>query len=112
MSTAIKRKSKTLSLGIAALAASLVLGAAATPAFAGDDRHRGWDGRGGWERGWDGGHRGHHHVPPGHAKKHHHGYYAPVYVYAPPPPVVYVPARPVYAAPSPGLTIVFPIDLN
>ena len=103
MSTAISRKLKTVTL---AATAALVLGIAATPALADNDRHRGGD------RGWHGRpHHGPHFVPPGHAKR-HHGHYAPVYLYAPPPPVVYVPARPVYHAPSPGLTIVLPIDLN
>jgi hypothetical protein len=90
----------------AGLALALAVGAAATPALAGNDRHR--------HGGWDNDHRGHHrhHVPPGHAKRHHHhGHYAPVYLYAPPPPVVYVP-RPVYHAPAPGVTIVFPLDFN
>jgi len=107
--TTLRNTKKKLSIGAAAV---LALGVFATPALADNDRHRGWDRGGAWS-----GHHGHHrhHMPPGHAKKHHHhgyhahGYYAPVYVY--PPPVLYVP-RPVYHAPSPGLTIVFPIDIN
>lgn len=106
MSTVIKR-STIRQVSLAATAA-LVVGLAATPALAGNDRHRGGD-RGGWS---SGPHQGHHrhHLPPGHAKRHHHGY-APVYYYAPPPRVVYVP-QPVYHPPQPGVTIVFPIDLN
>jgi hypothetical protein len=102
MSTVTESKTKRVSLA----AAALVFGLAATPALADNDRHRG---------GWSNHHHGHHkhHMQPGHAhsglkgRHHHHGYYAPVYVYAPPPPVVYVPAHPVHHAPQPGVTIVF-----
>lgn len=78
-----------------------LLGAVATPAFADNDRHRGWQG-------------GPHYGPPGHTKhhkRHPHAhpyvYAAPVYAYAP-PPVVYVPG-PVYR-PQPSVTVVIPLD--
>lgn len=89
--------------GAAGLAVALaVMGAAAAPAFADNDRHRGWQG-------------GYHYSPPGHAKHHkwhsRHAYrapvYAPLYAYAP-PPVVYVPA-PIYR-PQPSVTVVIPFD--
>lgn len=84
------------------LAAALaVMGAAAAPAFADNNRHRGWQG-------------GYYYGPPGHAKHHKwhrharpYVYPAPVYAYAP-PPVVYVPA-PVYR-PQPSVTVVIPFD--
>lgn len=92
MST-IRKKSVALALSGAVIA--LAIGAASTPAFAGNDRHHGWG-------------------PPGHHKHHHHHGHAryvpaPVY-YHPPPPVYYVP-RPAYyyPPPQPGVTIVFPL---
>lgn len=93
--TLLSRAAIALGLAIA------VLGAAAAPAFADNDRHRGWQGA-------------YYYGPPGHTKHHKrhphaypYAYAAPVYAYAP-PPVVYVPA-PVYR-PQPSVTVVIPLD--
>lgn len=92
---------------VAGLAVALAVGAAATPALADNDRHRGHRG-------------GHHGDHQGHNKHHgHYGQPAPVYYYAPPsayyaPRVYYAPPRPVYyyPPPSPGLTLVFPLNFD
>lgn len=104
MRTAVKslhRKPSLLAWTLGAIALALAAAAAVSPAKADDGRR--WSHHG---------HGKHHHLPPGQAKKHGHYHgYAPVYVYAP-PPVVYVPRPVYYHPPQPGITIVFPIDLN